>query len=80
MLIQYIQAALRHADYKKLEDGTWFAAIPEFEGVWANAATVEDCRSELEEVLGDWLILKIRDRDHLPTVDGLMIDVQESAA
>jgi predicted RNase H-like HicB family nuclease len=80
MLIQYIQGALKHAEYKKLEDGTWFASIPEFEGVWANAATVEDCRSELEEVLGDWLILKIRDRDPLPTVDGLMINVQESAA
>ncbi len=80
MLIQYIQAALKHADYKKLEDGTWFASIPGFDGVWTNGATVEDCRSELEEVLGDWLILKIRDRDTLPTVDGLVIDIHESAA
>ena len=31
---------------KMLDDQTWFAEIPGFEGVWANAATVEACRSE----------------------------------
>ena len=77
MLIRYIQAALKHAEYKKLDDGTWFAEIPGFDGVWANAATVEACRSELEEVLGEWLLLKLRDRDPLPTVDDLHLRVQE---
>jgi predicted RNase H-like HicB family nuclease len=41
-----------------LEDGTWFAEIPGFEGVWANSKTVENCRNELIEVLEEWLILK----------------------
>ena len=52
MLIRYVQAALKYAEYKKLDNGTWFAEIPGFDGVWANASTVEACRSELEEVLG----------------------------
>ena len=80
MLIRYILGALRYAEYKKLDDGTWFAEIPGFEGVWANALTVEACRSELEEVLGEWLILKIRDRDTLPIVDGLEIVVEQAIA
>ena len=79
MLIRYIHAAVKRADYHKLDGGTWFAEIPGFEGVWANAAAVEACRSELEEVLGEWLILKIRDRDPLPKVDGREIKVQEQA-
>jgi predicted RNase H-like HicB family nuclease len=51
MLTEYIQAALARSEYKVLDDQTWFAEIPGFEGVWANAATVEACRSELCEVL-----------------------------
>lgn len=66
MLSGYIQKALEKAEYKKLEDGAWFAEIPGFEGVWANGQTVEQCRTELLEVLEEWLILKLRDNDPIP--------------
>ena len=79
MLIEYIQAALRKANYKTLEDGTWFADIPGFQGVWANGRTVEECRDELREVLEEWLMLKIRDNDPIPVVDQLEIRIQEKA-
>ena len=79
MLIQYIQGALEGAEYKRLEDGTWFAEIPDFEGVWANGQTVEQCRKELMEVLEEWLVLKIRDKDPIPTVRGKTLNVSESA-
>ena len=39
MLFEYIQKALEKAEYKVLDDGTWFASIPDFQGVWANART-----------------------------------------
>ena len=42
MLSEYIHKALEKARYKVLEDGTWFAEISGFEGVWANAGTVEE--------------------------------------
>jgi predicted RNase H-like HicB family nuclease len=44
------------AEYKKLDNGTWYAEVPDFKGVWANAQTVEDCRRELISVLEEWLI------------------------
>ncbi|HAG50470.1 MAG TPA: HicB family protein, partial [Deltaproteobacteria bacterium] len=59
MLFEYIQLALEIAEYKKLDDGTWFAEIPGFEGVWANGKTVEECRKELMDVLDEWLVLKL---------------------
>jgi predicted RNase H-like HicB family nuclease len=80
MLFEYIQKALEKAQYKILDDRTWFAEIPGFEGVWANANTVEGCRNELQEVLEEWLVLKIRDRDPIPEIEGVEIKVKEVAA
>ena len=80
MLFEYIQKALKKAEYKILDNGTWFAEIPGFEGLWANAKTVEECRFELQEVLEEWLILKIRDRDPIPEIEGIAIKVKEVAA
>ena len=77
MLVEYIQGVLEKAEYKKLEDGTWFAEIPGFEGVWANGKTVEDCRKELVAVLEEWLILKLNDRDPLPVVKGIKLNIKE---
>ena len=52
MLLEYVQAALRHARYEIFaDDGTFYGAIPECNGVYANAATLEDCRDQLGEVL-----------------------------
>ena len=79
MLMEYTQKALEAAEYKKLEDGTWFAEIPGFEGVWANGKKVEECRRELVEVLEEWIMLKLRDGDPLPVLSGLELKVQEVA-
>ena len=79
MLLEYTQKALEKAQYKKLDDGTWFAEIPGFEGVWANANTVENCRTELLEVLEEWLILKLRDNDPIPEIEGVSLKIKEVA-
>ena len=47
------------------------AEIPDFEGVWANGKTVEECRKELMGVLEEWLILKIKNKDPIPVVKGI---------
>ena len=80
MLFEYIQKALRKAEYKLLDNGTWFAEIPGFEGIWANGQTVEECRIELQEVLEEWLVLKIRDHDPIPEIEGSKIRITEAAA
>lgn len=80
MLFEYIQYALENAEYKKLDNGTWFAEIPGFEGVWANNKTVEECRKELVEVLEEWLILKLRDGDPIPKMKDIEINIREVAS
>lgn len=73
MLTQYIFQQLKKAHYKILEDGTYFGEIYGVKGVWANAPTLEECRQELQEVLEDWLLLKIKDGDKIP---GLKIPIR----
>ncbi|WP_353733695.1 hypothetical protein [Syntrophothermus sp.] len=40
-------------------------------GVWAKETSLEKCREVLQEVLEEWLVLKLRDRDPLPQLGGI---------
>lgn len=71
MLISYIKAALRHAQFELMEDGRWFATIPPCPGLWADGDTQEKCREALESVLEDWILIKVRHGDTLPVIDGV---------
>jgi predicted RNase H-like HicB family nuclease len=54
-LTEYMQAAMRHAEYERLDDGDWYAHIPGLAGLWASAKAVEDTRKDLYSALEDWL-------------------------
>ncbi len=73
MLTDYIRAAMSQAHYELLEDRTFYGEIPGLPGVLANAATLETCRDELQEVLEEWIILGLRLRHALPTVGGIQL-------
>ena len=66
MLIDYIYYKLSQAKYKILEDGSYFAEIPDLQGVWGSGKSLEACREDLREVLEEWLILKLKDGDRIP--------------
>ena len=50
------------------ENGTYYGNIHGFDGVWANAESLEACREELEEVLEDWMVFGLTRRHPLPVV------------
>ena len=66
MLQEYVEKKLEMARYKLLKDGTYFAEIPGVRGVWANAKNLEQCRRDLRDVLEEWLLLKVRNRESVP--------------
>lgn len=66
LLSDYIRAAMRHARYEMLSDGTYYGEIPGFQGVYANEPTLEACRETLQEVLEGWIILGLRLGHTLP--------------
>ena len=80
MIREYIDAAMSGAQYKMLsDDGSWYGEIPGFNGAWANCDTIEECRTELEEVLEEWLLLRISLNLDVPVVDGVDLKFRESA-
>jgi predicted RNase H-like HicB family nuclease len=78
MLIEYVNAALRRAKYEILsDDGSYYGEIPGLDGVYATSSTLEDCRTELAEVLEDWILLRVSKQLTLPAVDGIELRVKE---
>ena len=78
MLTQYIQAAMRQAKYEILsDDGSFYGEIPDFQGVYANAETLESCREELAEVLEEWIFFRISRNLTLPVVNGLQLAIEK---
>jgi len=70
MLMEYLNAGLNHARYEILpDDAFYYGKIPECQGVYANAATLEACRRELREVLEEWVLLRVAKNLPLPSID-----------
>jgi predicted RNase H-like HicB family nuclease len=80
MLLESIQAALRHAKSEILaDDGSYSGAIPECTGVYANADALEDCREQLREVLEEWVLFRVHRNLALPAIDGIELTLKEVA-
>lgn len=80
MLTEYVRAAMHKATYEILSDGTFYGEIPGFQGVYANAVTLESCREELQEVLEGWIILGLQMGHPLPVIEGVELTVREATA
>jgi predicted RNase H-like HicB family nuclease len=76
MVTRYIHEAMKRAQFRSLEDGSYFGEIPGLPGVWANEPTPKQCRQVLQEVLEEWLVLKIRDGDPIPRLGRVRLTVQ----
>ena len=81
LLAEYIEIAMRDADYMILvEDGTYYGEIYGFDGVWANADSLEECRQELAEVLEGWIILGIEHGHPIPVLPSIDLMPKEKTA
>ena len=80
MVSEYVSAALAKAHYEILsEDGSYYGEIQGFEGVYANASTLEACREELREVLEEWILIRVSRGLAVPVVDGRELMVRATA-
>lgn len=67
---------MRQAKYELMENGRFFARIPDCPGLWAEAPTLEECREELQSTLEDWIMIKLRHGDQFDVIDGVDINPQ----
>lgn len=80
MLTEYIQAAMRHAQFETMEDGRIFGTVPPCPGCWADGDTVELCRSELFDALESWIIVGLRHNDPFEVIDGIDLNQRPAYA
>ena len=76
LIQRYAELAVKQATVKQHPDAHWFAEIPGFLGVWAKEASARESLEVLEDVLFDWLLLKIQDGDRdLPIIETIDLNV-----
>lgn len=71
ILTDYVNQALAHAVYDKLEDGTFAGRIPLCKGVVAFGTTLHECQNELHSTLEDWLLVGLKLGHPLPVIAGI---------
>lgn len=79
MFTQYVQKTMRKARIERVEDG-YYGSIRGFQGVWAQGKTKRECEQQLREVLEEWLLIKIRKQQFVPTVRAYDLNALLNAA
>ena len=77
MIIDYINSAMKRAEYEILDDKSIYAEIPFLKGVYSNADTFEECRTELIEILEEWILIRLRQNLEIPVVDNIDLNISE---
>ncbi len=70
---EYVEAALKQAQYETLGDGTVYGHVPGLAGVWSNASTRGEAEAELADVLEEWIYLRLSKGLPIPAVAGVDI-------
>jgi predicted RNase H-like HicB family nuclease len=73
MFAEYIQAALERANYDTLEDGSYVATVSGLQGVIATGKTFEECRTDLIEVIEEWIVARLQWGHSIPSIGGQTI-------
>ncbi len=69
MFTQYVRTVMAQAKVEKIKDPLpYYASIPGFKGVWAQGKTRKQALQELQEVLEEWLLIKVRKQQFVPSV------------
>lgn len=77
---EYIEAAMKEAKYEFLpESQVYYGEIPGLRGVYAYADTIEECKKELEEVIEEWILIRVSKGLQIPEIGGVKIVISEVA-
>ena len=76
--MDYIQAAMRKAHYEiLLDEEGYFGSIPDLQGVWANADTLEACREELRDIIEEWILIGLKMGHPMPQTNDVELTVEK---
>jgi predicted RNase H-like HicB family nuclease len=78
MIRDYLDEALRRAKYSPLEDGSYAAEVKGLKGVIATGPTLEACRGALQEVIEEWILVRVSRGLDIPSVGGVKIRIRKA--
>jgi len=78
VLTDYVDRAMKHATYDKLEDGTFVGRDPLCKGVIAFGVTLSECEDELRSILEDWIFTGLKLGHPLPVIAGIDLNRKPS--
>ena len=78
ILSDYVEGAMTHALYDKLEDGTFAGRIPPCKGVVAFGDTLRECENELRSTLEEWVLVGLKLKHPLPVIAGIDLNEEPS--
>lgn len=66
-ITDYIEKLLKKAEYEyDKKTKSWCVSITELPGVYAQADTLEEAREQLTEVIEDYILVSIQEKQPLP--------------
>ena len=75
---QYLEAAMLRAQITPLDKGSYTGEVPGLPGVIATGTTPEACRSALENVIEEWVLVRVANGLEVPEIGGVKIGVREA--
>ena len=78
MIRDYLDEALKRARYSELEDGSHCAEVRGLRSVVATGRTLESCRAQLQEVVEEWILVRVARGLDIPSLGGRKIRIRKA--
>lgn len=78
MITKYIQKALERARYEQLENGSLCATVPGLRGVMTIGRDLDQCRTELAEVVEEWILVRVARHLDVRKLGGITVKVRRA--
>jgi len=73
-----LDQALKRARYTRLDGGIYCAEVRGLPGVIATGKTLEACRTALQEVVEEWMLVRVSRGLEIPSLGGVRIRVRKA--
>ncbi|GAB4580896.1 MAG: hypothetical protein Fur0022_36400 [Anaerolineales bacterium] len=80
VLSQYVEAALRHAEYERDENGIVIARVPDAPGFFSQGDTFEEARENLKDAIEGNVVIALQLGLNIPQIEGVVIEEQDAEA
>jgi len=79
MIRNYLDEAVKRARYNRLEDGSYCAEVRGLRGVIATGDSLEACRTTLQEVVEEWILVRVSRGLAVPALGRVKIRVRTAS-